>query len=213
MLSGTVCIALLYELLSIQLPSHLDSLPAFEIRSKLTDLPNLNSFDQDENLIHTIDSKYHSISDMNNIKYKSHSFSFFHANIRSLTKHFEKLHSLLKSTQIPFYIIGITEYKQMVNTNFLKNVNIDGCKLHTQPTRSSHGGVALYFQESLHHEIRWDLGVLDDDFELLWVEIKTGHKSKNILCSCTYRHPDTDVGKFLLSILNQCYLNMTNLAR
>ena len=30
----------LYELLSIALPSHFDPLPAFEIRSKLTDLPN-----------------------------------------------------------------------------------------------------------------------------------------------------------------------------
>ena len=55
----------LYELLSIELPSHLNSLPAFEIPSKLTDLPNLNSFDLDEKLIHSIDSKYHSISDMN----------------------------------------------------------------------------------------------------------------------------------------------------
>ena len=155
----------LYELLSIELPSHLDSLPAFEIRSKLTDLPNLNSFDLDENLIHTIDLKYHSILDVNNIKYKSHSFSFFHVNIRSLTKHFEELHSLLKSTQIPFDIIGITESKQIVNTNFLRNVNIDGYKLHTQPTRSSHGGVALNVKESLHHEIRWDLSFLDDDFE------------------------------------------------
>ena len=128
-------------------------MPAFEIRSKLTDLPNLNSFDLDENLIHTIDSKYHNISDMNNININL-SFSFFHVNIRSLTKHFEELHSLLKSTQIPFDIIGITESKQMGNTNFLKNVNIDGYKLHTQPTRSSHGGVALYIKESLHHEIR-----------------------------------------------------------
>ena len=49
----------------------------------------------------------------------------------------------------------------------------------------------------MHHEIRWDLSVLDDDFESLWVEIKTGHKSKNILCCCTYRHPNTDVGKFI----------------
>ena len=44
----------LYKLLSIELPSQLDSLPAFEIRSKLNDFPNLNSFDLDENLIHTL---------------------------------------------------------------------------------------------------------------------------------------------------------------
>ena len=87
---------------------------------------------------------------------------------------------MLKSTQIPFDIIGITESKQMVNTNFLKNVNIDGCELRTQPTGSSHRGMASYVKESLHHEVRWDLSVLDDDFESLWVEIKTRNKSKNI---------------------------------
>ena len=120
----------LYKL-SIELPSQLDLLPAFEIRSKWTDLPNLNSFDLDENLIHTIDSKHHSISDMNNIKYKSHSFSFFYVNTRSLTKHFEELKSLLKSTQIPFDYIGITVSKQLINTNFVINVNTDGYKRHT----------------------------------------------------------------------------------
>ena len=66
--------------------------------------------------------------------------------------------------------------------------------------------MALYVKESLDHEIRWDLrwdlrfeirwDLFTDDFESLWVEIKTGHKSKNILCCCTYRHPNTDVGKF-----------------
>ena len=56
--------------------------------------------------------------------------------------------------------------------------------------------MALYVKESLHHEIRSDLSVLDDDFESFWVEIKTGHKSKNILCCCIYKHPNTDVGKF-----------------
>ena len=103
---------------------------------------------------------------------------------------------MLKSAQIPFDIIGITESKQLVNTNFLTNVNIDGSKLHTQRTKSSHGGVALYVKVSLDHEIRWDLSVLEDNFESLSVEIKTGHKSKNILCCCIYRHPITDVGKF-----------------
>ena len=91
---------------------------------------------------------------------------------------------------------GINESKQLVSTNFLTNVNIDGYKQHTQPTKSSHGGVALYVKESLDHKIRWDLSALEDDFDSLWVEIKTGHKSKNILCCCTYRHPNTEVGKF-----------------
>ena len=50
----------LLDLFGIDLPSQLALLPTFETRSKLSNLPDLNDFDMDENLIHTIDSVYHS---------------------------------------------------------------------------------------------------------------------------------------------------------
>ena len=34
-------------------------------------------------------------------------------------------------------------------------------------------------------------------FESLWVEINTGPRSKNIVVCRSYRHPDTDVTKFI----------------
>ena len=40
--------------------------------------------------------------------------------------------------------------------------------------------------------MRNDLSFLEDEFETLWIEIKNT-KDKNILCCCSYRHPDTDV--------------------
>ena len=48
----------LCELLEVELPSQIESLPSFEIVSKLSNLPNLNSFDIDENLFQTKNSKY-----------------------------------------------------------------------------------------------------------------------------------------------------------
>ena len=48
----------LCDLLGVDLPSQIESLPSFEIVSKLTNLPNLNSLDIDENLIQAIHSKY-----------------------------------------------------------------------------------------------------------------------------------------------------------
>ena len=52
------------------------------------------------------------------------------------------------------------------------NVNIYGYVLHSQHSKSSAGGVALYVKFNLDHFIREDLSVLEDEFETLWVEIK-----------------------------------------
>ena len=99
------------QLNRIDLPSQLATLPAYEILSRLDNLPQLNDFDLDDNLMHSIDSKYHKVSGLSNIN-TAKTFSLFHVNIRSLTKHFSELHLLINSTKIPFDIIGITESKQ-----------------------------------------------------------------------------------------------------
>ena len=54
----------LCDLMGVDLPSQLDLLPSFEIASKLTNLPSLNSCDLDENLVQTINSSYHKIGDL-----------------------------------------------------------------------------------------------------------------------------------------------------
>ena len=103
----------LCDLIRVDLPSQLDLLPSFEVASRLTNLPNLNSCDLDENLMQTISSSYHKIGKLPKVNMKSHShnFSLFHVNIRSLTKHFDELHLLLHSSEIPFDVIGISESK------------------------------------------------------------------------------------------------------
>ena len=110
----------LLQLNGIDLPSQLATLPAYEILSRLDNLPRLNDFDLDENLMHSIDSKYHKVSDLSNLNTVK-TFSLFHVNIRSLTKHFSELHPLINSTKIPFDIIGITESKQTIGMDFALN--------------------------------------------------------------------------------------------
>ena len=39
------------------------------------------------------------------------------------------------------------------------------------------------------------MSILDDDFETIWVEIKN-KRSQNILCCCSYRHPNTEIEQF-----------------
>ena len=43
---------------------------------------------------------------------------------------------------------------------------------------------------------REDLSVCKDEFEMVGIEILSS-KSKNILCCCVYRHPNTDAQEFV----------------
>ena len=186
----------LCDLLGVDLPSQIEQLPSFEVQSKLINMPNLNSFDLDENVVQMINSKYYKVQDLPKAVTQTQNFSLFRVNIRSLTKHYDELHSLLYSTKIPFDIIGITETKQSFGKEFLLNVNIDKYQLHSQPTKSACGGAAIYVKKSLDHKVLHEFNALEDEFESLWVEITTGPRSKNVLC-CSSRHPDTDVTKFI----------------
>ena len=86
------------------------------------------------------------------MKSHSHNFSLFHVNIRSL-KHFDELHLLLHSSKTPFNIIGIPESRQLINREFPTNVDINDYELHSQPTKSACGGVAMYVKKSLDHKV------------------------------------------------------------
>ena len=88
-------------------------------------------------------------------------FSLFHLNIRSLASHFEELQASLGLCKFPFDIIhvGISETKHIDDHNLTTNVSLEGYSLHSQPTKSSYGGVALYVNEKLDHFCRNDLGL------------------------------------------------------
>ena len=45
--------------------------------------------------------------------------------------------------------------------------------MYTQPSKSSAGGVAIYINNNFDHVKRDVRSILDDDFESVWVEIKT----------------------------------------
>ena len=71
----------LLDLNGIDLPSQLNFLEPYEIKSKLTNMPNLHDFDMDGNLIHKVNSKCFDIIDFPQIKKNSNAFSIFHLNI------------------------------------------------------------------------------------------------------------------------------------
>ena len=133
----------LVDLYGVDLPSHLHTLTSFESLSKLVNLPNLNDFDIDDNIINIVNSKYHSLGEINKIKLPRQNFSIFHTNMRSLSKHFDLLHTQLSTINIPFDVTGISESKQQLDKSFFVNVDIKGYSMYTQPTKSSCGGCAI----------------------------------------------------------------------
>ena len=167
------------DLYGIDLPSHLVTLPSFETCSKLVNLPNLNDFDIDENVINDIDSKYYSINECNKLHLNQKTFSVFHTNIRSLSKHIDALHTQLSMINISFDIIGISETKHQINKDFLANVDMQGYSMYTQPSKNSCDGCAIYVNSQLGHLVRNDLSALEEEYETLCVEINN-HKAKKI---------------------------------
>ena len=50
--------------------------------------------------------------------------------------------------------------------------------------------------KKLDHFERKDLSILHEEFEAIWVEMKT-KRGKDFLCGCIYRHPNTDISHFV----------------
>ena len=172
----------LLDLNGIDLPSQLNFLESYEIKSKLTNMPNLHDFDMDDNLIHKVNSKYDDIIDFPQIKKNSHAFSIFHLNIRSLSAHLEELQLLINALKINFDVVGISETKEQ-SGGFLKNVDLHGYTIHSQHSNSEAGGVALYVKSNLDYIIRDDLNVLENEFDTIWLKLKI-KKSKCTLLLC-----------------------------
>ena len=188
-----------FELLNlngIDLPSYLQTLPSLETHSKLVNLPNLNDFDIDENIINTINSKYYNVDELNKVQLSKQHFSVFHTNIRSLSKHHDTLHTQLSMINIPFDVIGISETKGQIDNEFISNVELRGYAMYSQPSKSLCDGCAIYVNSQLDHQVRNDLSVLKEEYETIWVEI-SNKKDKNLLCCCLYRHPSSDITKFV----------------
>ena len=75
------------------------------------------------------------------------------------------------------------------------NNDLDGYILHSQPSRSAAGCVAIYTKHTLSAFKQTDLSTTDDEFETIWVEI-INTKAKNILCCSAYRHPSFSSVRF-----------------
>ena len=102
----------------------------------------------------------------------------------------EELQLLLNALKINFDVIGISETKEQ-SGGFLKYVDLHDYTIHSQHSNSAAGGVALYVKSNLDHIIRDDLNVLENEFEIIWVEIK----NKKVIMYSAAVHIDTQIQK------------------
>ena len=184
-----------FGLNEIEMPSITDSLPSFEILSKVSNLPNLSDYDTDENINSNITSEYASVKDIASMELSDKDFALFHMNIRSHSLHFDEFHALLSSLSINFQVIGLSEIKVTSDVQVKANIELPGYNFYYTPSHSSAGGVGIYVRSNLEANKRDDLCVRDADFETVWVEI-CNPNAKNVICCCVYRHPNSDISKF-----------------
>ena len=103
------------------------------------------------------------------------------------------MQTALALINFPFHFIGISETRENYSSGFKMNKNLDGCTLHSQPSKSAGGGVAIY--TTLNAFKQADISTTDGEFETIWVE-KVNTKAKNIICCYSYRHPSFNPVRF-----------------
>ncbi len=185
----------LLNLFEHDIPSLIDTLPSFDITSHLTNLPNLQDYDIDEHLPSNIDSSYHTIQELSSSDASHNDLSFLHMNIRSLSCHFDELHSLLVNLKIGFDVVAVSETWDSFDRPLSTNVNIDGYTFLSAKSQTQNGGVGLYIKTCLGAIPRSELDSNCDEYETIWVEIENS-RDKNILVCCAYRHPNTEISHF-----------------
>ena len=135
-----------------------------------------------------------------NIPKKSKSLSMFHINACSLSKNFDDLEYLLKTTN--FDIIAVSETRITENINEISNINLNNYAFEFTPIQSTAWGTLIFVANHLAYKPRTDLQIYKKcDLESTFIEIINPKKS-NMFIGCIYRHSNMDLTDF-----NKDYLN------
>ena len=166
----------------------------------IENITNLHALGGDEdldNIIPPVSSKYFDFEALERFStdcMKDSSFSLFHCNIRSLSKHFDQLCNLLASINNPFSVIGISETK--LNSNSMSNVDLPCYNFLRKDSPTQAGGVGLYIHNSLSYIPRSDIDISFGECENIWIEIVLPNQQKNIILGLVYRHPSSSADDF-----------------
>ena len=143
------------------------------------------------------DIRYFSNFDM---KLKSKCLSFFHFNINSISKHFDKFIHLINELQLEFDIFGISKSRivksQPLNSSSLNYV------IEQTSSESFAGGIFLYINKRHSYKTLPGVAIYNPKkLEFVFVEVVLPKKS-NLIVRCIYKHSCMDICTF-----NDHYLN------
>ena len=151
-----------------------------------------------------VNSRYYDIKELQtmNIPNKNNCLSMFHINACSLNRNFDDLQYLLKTTNINFDVIAISETRITKDKGKLTNLNLENYVFEHTPTESTAGGTLLYIANHLAYKPRCDLNIYKNyELESTFIEIINPKKS-NIIVGCIYRHPNMELNEFNTFHLN-----------
>lgn len=122
-------------------------------------------------------------------------FSVIHFNSRSLYANFDNIKSYLKSFLNPFSVILITE--TWIHNEREMDFSIEGYEFISQNRMNKYGGgVAMFVDLKYGYKMIENMTmVVDDILECLTIEI-VRTKKKNIIVSCIYRTPGSNIDVF-----------------
>ena len=156
---------------------------------------NLNKVINDSNVnnedpVSLTDCQYLDITELNNIKLKMpKSFSMFHLNIASLSKHFDDFNALLSVLNFEFDVIGLSETRFKKGVIPAGNLDLENFFFEHTATESSAGGTGLFISKKLSYKPRPDLTIYKKgQLESTFIEI-INKDSSNIIIASIYRHP------------------------
>ena len=118
--------------------------------------------------------RYYDIEEIQSLKIpnKSKSLSMFHINTCSLSKNFDDLEYLLKTTNMNFDIIAISETRITKNINKITNIKINNYAFEFTPAEFSAGRPLIYVANLLAYKPRTDLQIYKIcDLESTFIEI------------------------------------------
>ena len=102
--------------------------------------------------------RYYIIEEIQTLNIPKKKFlSMFHINTDSLSKNFDGLQYLLKTTNMNFDTIGICETRITKNTNKIYNIKLNNYAFQLTPTKSSAAGTLIYAANHLAYKPRTDL--------------------------------------------------------
>ena len=157
-----------------------------------------NQIDPNNNFFASLNKKcdYYTESEFNKENLCSDNLSIIHVNCRSLKANFTAFKRCIEQLNGTFDIIAVSETwltgVDQIDDYMLQNYNL----AHVDRLNKRGGGVLIYVSTNYQFDKVANMSfAINDVMEVVTVELSINHK-KNIIVSCVYRTPCSNVGDF-----------------